>query len=85
MGAASNGPGELKQIVLQQRDAFTQGLTEKMLTYALGRGVERYDRQVIREIAGRTATDNYRISHGWITADRPQPAIPEPEKSRLEV
>lgn len=61
-GRSFNGPGELKQIVLQQRDAFTWGLTEKMLTYALGRGVERYDRQVIREIAGRTATDNYRIS-----------------------
>ncbi|MFZ4794470.1 MAG: DUF1592 domain-containing protein [Blastocatellia bacterium] len=61
-GRTFSGPGELKQIVLQQRDAFTRGLAEKMLTYALGRGVERYDRQVIREIAGRTATDNYRIS-----------------------
>jgi hypothetical protein len=41
-----SGPGELKQIVLQQRAAFTAGLTEKMLTYALGRG-GRYDRPVI--------------------------------------
>lgn len=61
-GRSFSGPGELKQIVLQQRDAFTQGLAEKMLTYALGRGVERYDRPVIREIAARTADDNYRIS-----------------------
>ncbi|MEY3285233.1 MAG: hypothetical protein RIR86_3246 [Acidobacteriota bacterium] len=61
-GTRFSGPGELKQIVLQQRDAFTQGLTEKMLTYALGRGVERYDRPVIRQIATKTAANNYRIS-----------------------
>ena len=33
-----------------------------MLTYALGRGVERYDRPVLKEIAARTAADKYRIS-----------------------
>ncbi len=61
-GRTFSGPGELKQIVLQQRDSFTQGMAEKMLTYALGRGVERYDRPVLKEIAARTAADKYRIS-----------------------
>lgn len=61
-GSQFSGPGELKQIVLGQRDAFTQGVTEKMLTYALGRGLERYDRPVIRQIASQTAADNYRLS-----------------------
>lgn len=61
-GTRFSGPAELKQIVLGQRDAFTRGVAEKMLTYALGRGVERYDRPVIGQIAARTAANNYRVS-----------------------
>lgn len=61
-GKTFNGPRELKAIVLQQRDAFTEGVTEKILTYALGRGLERYDRPAIKKIAERTAADNYKIS-----------------------
>jgi hypothetical protein len=52
----------LKAILRADREAFAECLTEKMLTYALGRGLERYDRQTVNEIAGRVAADQYRFS-----------------------
>ena len=53
---------ELKQILTDNRDAFTAGLTEKMMIYALGRGLEPADRPAIRAIARQTAQNGYRIS-----------------------
>ena len=61
-GKSFNGSQELKVILKGDRDAFTRGLTEKLLTYALGRGVERYDRPVVKKIATRVAANNYRFS-----------------------
>jgi hypothetical protein len=52
----------LKVILKDDRDAFTRGLTEKLLTYALGRGSERYDRPVVKKIAARVAANEYRFS-----------------------
>ena len=43
-GESFRGPGELKAILKAHRSEFTRCLTEKMLTYALGRGLEEYDR-----------------------------------------
>jgi len=37
-------------------------MTEKMLTYALGRGLEYYDMPVVRQIASGAASQNYRLS-----------------------
>ena len=37
-------------------------MSEKLLTYALGRGVEYYDQPAIRAIAKEAAKDDYRIS-----------------------
>lgn len=42
-GETFQGPAELKNILKQQRDLFRRCLTEKILTYALGRGLEHYD------------------------------------------
>ena len=39
-----------------------RGLTEKLLTYALGRGLERYDRPVVAAIAAKLPAQNYRFS-----------------------
>ncbi len=36
-GSKFNGPNELKEVLKSQKDLFTRCLTEKMLTYALGR------------------------------------------------
>jgi hypothetical protein len=40
---------------------FTRGFAERMLTYALGRGVEPYDRLVVRDLVAKTAADDYQI------------------------
>ena len=55
-------PAQMKTILLEEREAFTHMLTEKMLTYALGRGPEGYDRPVIRAIGKSVAGNEYRIS-----------------------
>ena len=54
---------ELMQILADQRkDAFCRCLTEKMLTYALGRGLVSYDRCAVRSILQRLSADNYKLS-----------------------
>jgi hypothetical protein len=61
-GRSFDGPEQLKAILREDRDAFTRALTEKLLTYALGRGLERYDRRSVKAIAGRVAQDGHRFS-----------------------
>jgi hypothetical protein len=61
-GRKFQGPAELKALLKQEREAFVRGLSEKLLTYALGRGLERPDRPVVSQIAGRVAASNYRFS-----------------------
>jgi Protein of unknown function (DUF1592)/Protein of unknown function (DUF1588)/Protein of unknown function (DUF1587)/Protein of unknown function (DUF1585)/Protein of unknown function (DUF1595) len=61
-GRTFHGPEEMKAILKQDRAAFALCLTEKMLTYALGRGLERPDKRVVREIAQRLAGRQYRFS-----------------------
>jgi hypothetical protein len=54
-------PGELKALLRTRMPQFTKALAERMLTYALGRGVEPYDRLVVKELVAKTAADEYRI------------------------
>jgi hypothetical protein len=61
-GRSFHGPGELKGILRADRDAFARCLTEKLLTYALGRGLERYDRPAVNLIEQRLAASDYRFS-----------------------
>jgi hypothetical protein len=61
-GRSFKSPNELKAILRADRDAFAECVTEKMLTYALGRGLERYDKPTVKQIAGRVAASDYRFS-----------------------
>ena len=54
-GKTFEGPKELKALLKEDKDAFVRGMTEKLLTYALGRGLERFDRPVVASIAGENA------------------------------
>ena len=45
-GRTFKGPQELKTILKTRKDEFSRCLTEKMMTYALGRGLEYYDTEV---------------------------------------
>jgi hypothetical protein len=49
-GTKVNGPVELRQALLRYKPQFVRMITEKMMTYAVGRGVEYYDMPVIRSI-----------------------------------
>jgi len=55
-------PAELKAILAEKRDAFCRCLAEKLLTYALGRGLERYDRPAVDAICAAAAENGYRFS-----------------------
>lgn len=57
-----HGPVELKKLLKNDRDAFVRGMTDKLFTYALGRGLERYDRALVAAIAERMPAQNYRFS-----------------------
>jgi hypothetical protein len=61
-GVAFTGPAELKAALMARRQAFARCLAEKMLTYALGRGLDRADRRAIDQIVARLARDNHRFS-----------------------
>ena len=61
-GMKFNGPAELRKILHEQKDLFVHCLTEKMLTYALGRGLEYYDKCAVSEIMAKLAKEDYRFS-----------------------
>jgi hypothetical protein len=61
-GQTFQGAAGLKSILLESRDEFAQCLVEKLLTYALGRGVERFDRPTIKAITRQVAANDYRFS-----------------------
>jgi len=62
-GESFRGPRELKEILLKRKRAdFVRCLSEKMLTYALGRGLEYYDRCAVDEIAKGLAKNRYKFS-----------------------
>jgi uncharacterized protein DUF1592/uncharacterized protein DUF1588/uncharacterized protein DUF1585/uncharacterized protein DUF1587/uncharacterized protein DUF1595 len=61
-GTVVNGPVELKNALLKYDEQIVRNMTEKLMTYALGRGVEYYDQPVIRSIVRNAAASDYRFS-----------------------
>ena len=61
-GTRINGVADLRQALLRYSPQFERTFTEKLLTYALGRGVEFGDMPVVRTIVHEAAEDNYRFS-----------------------
>jgi len=60
-GSKFQGAAGLKQLLLQS-DRFVPTVTEKLMTYALGRGLEYYDAPAVRAIVRTAARDDYRFS-----------------------
>ena len=61
-GGAFTGRAELTDLLLDRPEDFVGTVTEKLLMYALGRGVEYYDAPVVRSIVREAAGDDYRWS-----------------------
>lgn len=60
-GREVNGPEALKDALLEQRELFLRHATEKLLAYALGRGLEYYDIPSVKEILHRSEPSNYSL------------------------
>jgi Protein of unknown function (DUF1588)/Protein of unknown function (DUF1585) len=61
-GTPVNGPVALRKALLEHPERFVRTMTEKLLTYGLGRGLEYYDMPVVRAIARDASRQNYRFS-----------------------
>jgi mono/diheme cytochrome c family protein len=61
-GTKLGGPGDLRKALTKRPEQFVQTMTEKLLTYALGRTVEHYDMPAVRKIVRDAAADDYRFS-----------------------
>ena len=61
-GGTFVGPGGLKKVLMERADQFVESLSEKMLTYGVGRGLEHYDLPAVRKIRRETVAKEYRFS-----------------------
>ena len=61
-GVAFVGASGLRDVLLDRKERFVETLTEKLLTYALGRGVEYYDAPAVRAVTRQAAAHEYRWS-----------------------
>ena len=57
-----NGPADLRTALLAHSEQFVQTLTEKLMTYALGRSVEYYDMPSVRAIVRDSKATDYKFS-----------------------
>ena len=61
-GTILNGPASLRNALLRYSDQYVRVVTEKLLTYALGRGTDAADMPVVRSIVREAAGNDYRFS-----------------------
>jgi hypothetical protein len=61
-GTEVNGPVELRKALLKKPEIFVSTLTEKLMIYALGRGLSAHDMPEIRKIVRDAGKDNNRFS-----------------------
>jgi mono/diheme cytochrome c family protein len=60
-GTKFEGPKGLQDILLARKDQFVEALTERLMTYALARGLESYDMPAVRSVRYQAAKDGYRM------------------------
>ena len=61
-GTTFEGVTGFRSVLVSRADRFVATMTEKLLTYALGRGLEFYDMPAVRAIAREAARDDHRFS-----------------------
>jgi hypothetical protein len=84
-GEKVDGPVALRQVILKHPDQFVRTMTENLMTYALGRGVDYFDMPIIRSIVKDSARNNYRFSSlvlGIVKSGPFQMRIRKPEDSK---
>ena len=68
-----NGLGDLKQSLLEEKEGFARHVAEKMLTYALGRELEYYDKRAVDRIVSEVAKDDFKFSRMVIAIAQSDP------------
>ncbi len=71
-GEAFAGPEGVKDILMKRKDRFCRGFVEKLLTYALGRGLDIGDRETVDALVARLEKNGYKMSgliHGIVRSD----------------
>jgi hypothetical protein len=58
---AVDGPADLRAFVLKHSERFVTTVAEKLMTYALGRGVEYGDMPLVRRVVDESADEDYRL------------------------
>jgi hypothetical protein len=61
-GSKVNGPADLRKALVSRSDSFVTSATEKLLIYALGRGIQSSEMAVVRSIVRDAGRNNYRFS-----------------------
>ena len=61
-GTPVTGPRDLRQAIMKRPEQFVRTMTEKLMTYALGRGLRPYDMPAVRKIVRDAAAANYHFS-----------------------
>lgn len=74
-GEKFSGPVELVRILKARKEQFSRALAEKMLTYALGRGLSYYDRCAVDDILKEMSRKNYRFSELVLGITRSKPFL----------
>ncbi len=60
-GTKFDGPAGLQNVLLSRKEQFVEAFTERLMTYALGRGVEAYDMPAVRIVRDSAAKDDNRM------------------------
>ena len=74
-GSAVQGVEGLKAALVRKPERFATTVAERLLTYALGRGLEHYDAPSVRKIVSESATDGYRIQSMIASVARSYPFV----------
>ncbi len=80
-GTRIAGVADLRRALLSRSDAFVAALTERLMTYALGRELDYYDRPVAREVV-RDATSAWPLARGARASHRRERFVPEAREDR---
>jgi mono/diheme cytochrome c family protein len=84
-GTPVDGPVALRKALLKHPEQFVRTMTVKMLTYALGRGLEHYDMPVVRQIERDSASQHYRFSSIVLGIVNSTPFLKKVRSEKLEV
>jgi hypothetical protein len=61
-GTRIEGISGLRELAVREREMFAEVVIEKLLTYAIGRGLDHHDMPLVRSLTHAAAKDNYRFS-----------------------